>query len=52
VIAALERLGARDAADHACLTYIEEANTISATQGIDGDGRLAALFRSTAQRTA
>ena len=51
VIAALERLGARDAADLACLTYIEEANTISATQGIDPDGRLAALFRSTAKRT-
>jgi geranylgeranyl diphosphate synthase type I len=51
VIAALERLGARDAADHACSTYIEEANTISAKHGIDADGRLAALFRSTAQRT-
>jgi len=51
VIAALERLGARDAADRACLAYIEEANTISATHGIDGDGRLAALFRSTAKRT-
>jgi geranylgeranyl diphosphate synthase type I len=52
VIAALERLGARDAADHACSSYIEEANTISAAHGIDKDGRLAALFRSTAQRTA
>jgi geranylgeranyl diphosphate synthase type I len=51
VIAALERLGARNAADHACSSYIEEANTISAAQGIDKDGRLAALFRSTAQRT-
>ena len=51
VIAALERLGARDAADLACSTYIEEANTISATHGIDTDGRLAALFRSTALRT-
>jgi geranylgeranyl diphosphate synthase, type I len=51
VIAALERLGARDAADQACLAYIEEANTISAREGIDRDGRLAALFRSTANRT-
>jgi geranylgeranyl diphosphate synthase type I len=51
VIAALERLGARDAADDACLTYINEANTISATQHLDGDGRLAALFNSTAKRT-
>jgi geranylgeranyl diphosphate synthase, type I len=51
VIAALERLGARDAADQACLAYIDEANTISATEGIDRDGRLAALFRSTAKRT-
>jgi geranylgeranyl diphosphate synthase type I len=51
VIAALERLGARDAADLACSNYIEEANTISATQGIDRDSRLAELFRSTAQRT-
>jgi geranylgeranyl diphosphate synthase type I len=51
VIAALERLGARDAADLACTNYINEANTISAAQGIDRDGRLGALFHSTAQRT-
>ena len=51
VIAALERLGARDAADQACMTYIDEANTISANAGIDGDGRLGALFHSTAKRT-
>ncbi|HEY5342024.1 MAG TPA: polyprenyl synthetase family protein [Candidatus Aquilonibacter sp.] len=51
VIAALDRLGARDAADRACMNYIDEANTISASHGIDGDGRLAALFRSTAKRT-
>ena len=52
VIAALERLGARDAADEACLAYINEANTISATQQLDRDGRLTALFNSTAKRTA
>jgi geranylgeranyl diphosphate synthase type I len=52
VIAALERLGARDAADHACLAYIDEANTISAAHDLDRDGRLAALFKSTAKRTA
>jgi geranylgeranyl diphosphate synthase type I len=51
VIAALERLGARDAADEACLTYIDEANSISASQKLDRDGRLAALFNSTAKRT-
>jgi geranylgeranyl diphosphate synthase type I len=51
VIAALERLGARDAADEACLAYINEANSISATQQLDRDGRLAALFNSTAKRT-
>jgi geranylgeranyl diphosphate synthase, type I len=51
VIAALERLGARDAADEACLTYIDEANAISASHNLDPDGRLAALFRSTAKRT-
>ena len=51
VIAALERLGARDAADEACLAYIDEANAISASQRLDRDGRLAALFNSTAKRT-
>jgi geranylgeranyl diphosphate synthase, type I len=51
VIAALERLGARDAADEACLAYIDEANAISASQRLDLDGRLAALFNSTAKRT-
>jgi geranylgeranyl diphosphate synthase type I len=51
VIAALERLGARDAADRACLDYIDEANAISAAHDLDGDGRLAALFASTARRT-
>ena len=51
VIAALERLGARDAADEACLAYIAEANGISAAQQLDRDGRLAALFNSTAKRT-
>jgi geranylgeranyl diphosphate synthase type I len=51
VIAALERLGARDAADHACETYIAEANALSAEQRLDRDGRLGALFHSTAKRT-
>lgn len=51
VIAALERLGARDAADQACLTYIDEAVGISAAEDLDRDGRLAALFKSTANRT-
>lgn len=51
VIAALDRLGARDAADRACLAYIDEANTTSASLDLDRDGRLAALFKSTAKRT-
>lgn len=51
VIAALERLGARDAADEACLAYINEANAISASQKLDRNGHLAALFNSTAKRT-
>lgn len=51
VIEALEHLGARDAADEACLAYISEANGISAAQQLDRDGRLAALFNSTAKRT-
>jgi len=51
VIAALERLGARDAAEQACLAYIDEAVSISAGEDLDRDGRLAALFKSTANRT-
>jgi geranylgeranyl diphosphate synthase type I len=51
VIAALERLGARDAADRACSDYIDEANAISAAHELDRDGRLSALFASTARRT-
>jgi geranylgeranyl diphosphate synthase type I len=51
VIAALERLGARDAADAACERYIDEAIAISASNTIDRDGRLGALFNSTAKRT-
>jgi geranylgeranyl pyrophosphate synthase len=51
VIAALERLGARDAADDACTAYIDEANHFSAMHKLDRDGRLAALFHSTAKRT-
>jgi geranylgeranyl diphosphate synthase type I len=51
VIAALERLGARDAADDACMAYIDEANHFSAMHKLDRDGRLAALFHATAKRT-
>jgi geranylgeranyl diphosphate synthase type I len=51
VIAALERLGARDAADDACMAYIDEANHFSAMHKLDRDGRLATLFHSTAKRT-
>jgi geranylgeranyl diphosphate synthase, type I len=52
VIAALERLGAQNAADSACNAYIAEANSIAAEHDLDRDGRLAAIFTSTARRTA
>ena len=52
VIGALERLGARDAADAACERYIDEAISISSQHGVDRDGRLGSLFNSTAKRTA
>jgi geranylgeranyl diphosphate synthase type I len=51
VIAALDELGAREAADDACLEYIAEAIRISAAHELDRDGRLAALLNSTAKRT-
>jgi geranylgeranyl diphosphate synthase type I len=52
VIAALERLGAREAADAACATYIAEATAIAAAHGLDRAGRLATFLSSTARRTA
>ena len=51
VIAALDRLGAREAADDACAAYIADATAFAATHGLDRDGRLAAFLSSTAQRT-
>jgi geranylgeranyl diphosphate synthase type I len=51
VIAALERLGAREAADAACTAYIAEANAIANTHGLDRDGALAAFLSSTGQRS-
>jgi geranylgeranyl diphosphate synthase type I len=52
VIAALERLGAHDAADAACDAYIAEAVTTANEHDLDRDGRLAEIFSSTARRTA
>jgi geranylgeranyl diphosphate synthase type I len=52
VIAALERLGAHAAADDACDAAIADAVTIANEHGLDGEGRLARLFASTARRTA
>jgi geranylgeranyl diphosphate synthase type I len=52
VIAALERLGAHDAADEACDAYIAQAATTAADHTLDGEGRLAEIFSSTARRTA
>ena len=51
VIAALDSLGAREAADAACATYIAEATTIAAVHDLDREGRLAAFLSSTARRT-
>ena len=52
VIAALERLGAHAAADDACDAYIADAVAAAAEHALDGDGRLAEIFSSTARRTA
>jgi len=52
VIASLERLGARRAADDACDAYIAQAAAVAAEHHLDRDGRLAAIFAATARRTA
>lgn len=52
VIAALERLGARRAADEACDAYIARAATVAKEHDLDREGRLAEIFSSTARRTA
>ncbi|MEO7039953.1 MAG: polyprenyl synthetase family protein [Candidatus Elarobacter sp.] len=52
VLDALERLGAHRAADDACDAAIADAVEIAAQHGLDADGKLAALFASTARRTA
>lgn len=51
VIAALDRLGARDAADASCAAYIDAANEIGEAHGLDRDGTLAAYLSSTAKRS-
>jgi geranylgeranyl diphosphate synthase type I len=50
VIAALERLGARDAGDDACSRYIAEAKATAASFDLDRGGALAAIFDATANR--
>lgn len=52
VIAALERLGAHDAADAACDAYLSRALTVATEHDLDRDGKLAEIFSSTARRTA
>jgi geranylgeranyl diphosphate synthase type I len=52
VIAALERLGAHQAADDACDTYVAQAATAAAEHALDRGGHLAEIFSSTARRTA
>lgn len=51
VLVALERLGAREAADRTCADYIEQAKALAATHDLDREGRLADFLASTAQRT-
>ena len=51
VLDALERLGAREAADGACSRYLDEAKAIALRHGLDRDGALAALLDGTANRT-
>ncbi|MBV8299278.1 MAG: polyprenyl synthetase family protein [Candidatus Eremiobacteraeota bacterium] len=52
VIAALERLGAHDAADAACDAYIADAVATAQAHDLDRERRLANIFSSTARRTA
>jgi geranylgeranyl diphosphate synthase type I len=52
VIAALERLGAHDAADAACDAYIADAVATANAHALDREARLATIFSSTARRTA
>jgi geranylgeranyl diphosphate synthase, type I len=52
VIAALERLGAHQAADDACDAYIAQAAAGALEHELDRDGQLAEIFSSTARRTA
>ncbi|MDB5028934.1 MAG: Octaprenyl diphosphate synthase, partial [Candidatus Eremiobacteraeota bacterium] len=52
VIETLERLGAHRAADDACDAAIARAVAVAAEHDLDRDGRLAAIFASTARRTA
>jgi geranylgeranyl diphosphate synthase type I len=52
VIAALDRLGARAAADAACDRYIGDATRTAESHALDLDGTLAALLSATSKRTA
>lgn len=50
VIAALERMGAQEAADEACARYIAEAKETANALDLDRAGQLAAIFDATAKR--
>ncbi len=52
VIAALDRLGARAAADAAAAAYLREADGVAAAAGIDRSGTVRAFLRASANRTA
>ena len=52
VIGALDRLGARAAADAAALAYLGEADRVAAAAGIDRSGAVRAFLVESAKRTA
>ena len=51
VLDALERLGARKAADEACARYLDQAKAVAQQHDLDRNGELAALLDGTANRT-
>ncbi len=51
-VAALDRLGARDAASATARAALDAADVLAESQGIDRSGRVRAFFRQAARRTA
>lgn len=50
IVAALERLGARQAADETSSRYVDEADAIIAEHRLDAGGAVTAIFRTTLRR--